>query len=54
MWLQRQAATANLLEAARADGHTFEILAKPVHPADLLRRIQNLLGVGPPAPTING
>ena len=31
-----QAATADLLESARAKGHDFEILAKPVHPQDLL------------------
>lgn len=48
-----QAATANLLEAARANGHAFEILAKPVHPTDLLRQIQNVLGVGPPAPLVD-
>jgi len=37
-----QAATANLLEAARANGDDFELLVKPVAPADLLARIQNL------------
>ncbi|MGA2349979.1 MAG: response regulator [Terracidiphilus sp.] len=37
-----QAATADLLEAARTSGHTFELLAKPVHPADLLASIRNL------------
>src|ERR1700751_6247385 len=30
-----QAATADLLEKAREQGHEFEILAKPVHPTDL-------------------
>jgi CheY-like chemotaxis protein len=35
-----QAATADLLENARAQGHEFEILAKPVHPADLLAKIK--------------
>lgn len=35
-----QAATADLLESARAQGHEFEILAKPVHPADLLAKIR--------------
>src|ERR1700750_1935131 len=30
-----QAAPADLLENARAQGHEFEILAKPVHPSDL-------------------
>jgi DNA-binding response OmpR family regulator len=36
-----QAATADLLENARAKGHEFEILAKPVHPQDLLERLGN-------------
>jgi DNA-binding NtrC family response regulator len=31
-----QASTANMLEKARARGYEFEILAKPVHPSDLL------------------
>ncbi len=35
-----QAATANLLEKARAQGHEFEILAKPVHPQDLLAKLR--------------
>ncbi|HTM89005.1 MAG TPA: response regulator [Terriglobales bacterium] len=34
-----QAATADLLETARAQGHQFEILAKPVHPQDLLSKL---------------
>jgi DNA-binding response OmpR family regulator len=34
-----QAATADLLSAARQDGHHFELLHKPLHPADLLARI---------------
>lgn len=36
-----QAATADLLENARAQGHEFEILAKPVHPADLLAKLKS-------------
>ena len=36
-----QAATVNLLEKARAQGHEFEILSKPVHPSDLLARLRN-------------
>jgi CheY-like chemotaxis protein len=36
-----QAATADLLEKARAQGHEFEILAKPVHPQDLLAKLRN-------------
>jgi CheY-like chemotaxis protein len=35
-----QAATADLLEKARAKGHEFEILAKPVHPQDLLAKLR--------------
>src|SRR5215470_10040565 len=36
-----QAATADLLESARAQGHEFEILAKPVHPSDLLAKLKS-------------
>ncbi|MEO6923257.1 MAG: response regulator [Bryocella sp.] len=35
-----QAATADLLERARGQGHEFEILAKPVHPTDLLAKLR--------------
>jgi DNA-binding NtrC family response regulator len=35
-----QATTANLLAAARGQGHHFEVLAKPIHPADLLARVR--------------
>jgi DNA-binding response OmpR family regulator len=35
-----QAATADLLERARSQGYEFEILAKPVHPQDLLNRLR--------------
>jgi CheY-like chemotaxis protein len=35
-----QAATADLLEKARHQGYEFEILAKPVHPQDLLNRLR--------------
>jgi CheY-like chemotaxis protein len=36
-----QAATADLLEKARNEGHEFDILAKPVHPQDLLNRLRS-------------
>jgi DNA-binding NtrC family response regulator len=39
-----KAATNHLLEAARANGYNFELLSKPVHPADLLAKIQYLTG----------
>jgi CheY-like chemotaxis protein len=37
-----QAATADLLDVARKNGHNFELLSKPVHPTDLLDAIRNL------------
>ena len=36
-----QAATADLLENARTKGYEFEILAKPVHPQDLLNKLRS-------------
>jgi CheY-like chemotaxis protein len=36
-----QAATADLLEKAREQGHEFDILAKPIHPQDLLTKLRN-------------
>ena len=38
-----QAATSDLLRSARERGHEFDLLTKPVHPADLLQRIRNLI-----------
>lgn len=35
-----QAATADLLDRAQGQGHQFEILAKPVHPQDLLAKLR--------------
>jgi len=34
-----QAATANLLKTAHERGHDFRLLAKPIHPSDLLSEI---------------
>jgi CheY-like chemotaxis protein len=39
-----QAATADMLESARRQGYTFELLAKPVHPTRLLQRVAQILG----------
>jgi YesN/AraC family two-component response regulator len=33
------AVTSDLLQPARRQGHDFELLAKPVHPKDLLAKI---------------
>jgi len=38
-----QAATADLLDRARAEGHDFAIVSKPIHPKDLLRRVSEFL-----------
>lgn len=35
-----QAATANLLEAARKQGHDFELLSKPIHPSEFLLKVK--------------
>jgi DNA-binding NtrC family response regulator len=45
-----QSATAGMLDAARANGHNFELLLKPVHPKDLLREIEKVTGESPPSP----
>jgi len=37
-----QAATADLLEHARKEGHDFVLLEKPIHPSDLLAAIKKL------------
>lgn len=39
-----QAGTSDLLAKASEQGHCFDILAKPVHPLDLLSKIAELLG----------
>jgi CheY-like chemotaxis protein len=36
-----QAATVDLLGEARRQGHAFELLSKPVHPADLLAKVRD-------------
>lgn len=38
--LSGNAATADLMERARSEGHEFELLAKPIHPDELLRRLR--------------
>jgi len=39
-----QVHTAELLERAKKAGHEFEILAKPVHPAQILERLRDFAG----------
>ena len=38
-----QAATAQMMEEARSRGHDFELLAKPVHPVQLLEKVKSLI-----------
>ena len=38
-----QAATADLLETARAQNYDFELISKPVHPGDLLLKLHGAL-----------
>jgi CheY-like chemotaxis protein len=37
-----EASSAGLVEAARVRGHRFEMLSRPLHPAELLKRIQRM------------
>lgn len=45
-----QASTADLLASARAEGHHFTLLNKPLHPQDLLARVSDGLKPRNPAP----
>jgi len=38
--LSGQAATMDMLEVVRTQGHNFEVLAKPIHPTELLARVE--------------
>jgi len=37
-----QSGTADILQKARSKGHEFELLPKPIHPDDLLKRLSAL------------
>ena len=39
-----QASTADLLSKAQDNGYTFSVLAKPIHPTDLLAEVSSLMG----------
>ena len=43
LMLSGQAETENLIDQARSEGYEFDILAKPVHPNDLLKKLRNML-----------
>jgi CheY-like chemotaxis protein len=42
-----QAKTADLLEVARVQGHEFTVLAKPIHPNELLSCVRDAIGTAP-------
>jgi DNA-binding response OmpR family regulator len=50
-----QAATAKLLELAQDEGYTFEVLAKPVDPREIIARVQAFcpLGLAEPDPILS-
>lgn len=37
-----QAGTIDLLEKARAEGHSFDLIAKPIHPSKLIEHLNKL------------
>jgi len=39
-----QAVSADMLDEARGRGYDFELLAKPVHPNELLKKVNELIG----------
>lgn len=49
-----QAFTIDFLEKASKAGHHFEVLSKPVHPAELLRKIRTLSEQVPQPPSAQG
>lgn len=44
--------TFELLEAAREHGYEFEVLAKPVHPVELVQRLRELADDGRKTPVL--
>jgi DNA-binding NtrC family response regulator len=41
-----QASTADLMEQARKGGHDFEVLTKPIHPTEFLKKISETTEAG--------
>ena len=41
--LSGQTATAEMLEKENAEGYGFEVLAKPLHPKDLIRKLRDTM-----------
>lgn len=49
--LSGQATTADLLRSSEAAGYQFELLQKPIHPVDILRKVAQALSERPEEPT---
>jgi CheY-like chemotaxis protein len=45
--LSGQTATAEMLEQENATDYGFEVLAKPLHPKDLIRKLRDSMGTKP-------
>lgn len=43
-----QVATERLLEQANQSGQSFDLLAKPVHPVEILERVKRVFAAAPP------
>lgn len=43
-----QATTNNLIESAAEHGHRFEILPKPIHPSELIKRLNSAFDIQRP------
>lgn len=41
-----QIATIAMLKVARGRGYNFEVIAKPIHPVEVLKRVRLGLGLG--------
>ena len=41
-----------MMDEARSRGHEFELLAKPVHPVELLEKVKSLIGTPADAPAL--
>jgi DNA-binding NtrC family response regulator len=54
MLLSGDSLTAASSLQAQLSGHEFEILIKPVHPADMLSSIQRIMEGSPAQLTVNG
>jgi CheY-like chemotaxis protein len=50
--LSGQTATAEMLEGENASDYGFEVLAKPLHPNDLIRKLRDKMSANPGPPDL--